>query len=276
MYRNPVPHLKGVLVHFSRNFLIFWLAALLHTSCVTNRKYQMLQKGDVNKSELRTDSVVRSYSVNEYDYKVQTNDIISVRFESLTPKEYDFLTAQTPAQSGNALVGGALLFGELVDEKGEIPFPVVGKTKVGGMTIYEIQDNLQALAAKYLESPVVKVRLLNYRITLLGEFNKEGTVVLNNNRVTLLEAIGLAGGLTDLADKTDLKLIRQTDNKVEVVYLNVLDENFISSPYYYVHQNDVVIAGALKQRPYRKYFGQNISLVLSSLSLLLLVLTYSK
>jgi len=256
----------------------FWVigVGLCLQSCVTNRKYQMLQKGDVNKSNLRSDSVVRTYSVDRYDYKVQTNDIISVRFESLSPKEYDFLTSQTPTQSANALVGGALLFGELVDESGEIPFPVVGKTKVSGKTVYEIQDYLQSLAAKYLESPVVKVRLLNYRITLLGEFNKEGTIGLNNNRVTMLEAIGLAGGLTDLADKTNIKLIRQANGKVEVIYLNVLDEKFVSSPYYYVHQNDILIAGALKQRPYRKYFGQNLSLVLSSLSLLLIVLTYSK
>jgi polysaccharide export outer membrane protein len=236
----------------------------------------MLQKGDVNRSNLTPDSTVRSYTVNKFEYKIQTNDIISVRFESLTPKEFDFLAVQTPNQSGNALVGGALLFGELVDEKGEIPFPVVGKTKVAGLTVYQVQDYLQGLAAQYLESPVVKVRLLNYRITLLGEFNKEGTVVLNNNRATMLEAIGLAGGLTDLADKTDLKLIRQNGDKAEVIYLNVLDEGFIQSPYYYVHQNDVIIAPALKQRPYRKYFGQNLSLILSSLSLLLIVLTYSK
>lgn len=243
---------------------------------MTNKKYQLMQKNDVNQSNIKPDSVIRDYSVAKFDYKVQTNDIISVRFESLTPKEYDFLAVQTPGQSGNALVGGALLFGELVDSQGEIPFPVVGKTKVAGLSVYEIQDYLQGLAAKYLESPVVKVRLLNYRITLLGEFNKEGTVILNNNRVTMLEALGLGGGLTDLADKTNLKLIRQFGDRVEVAYINVLDENFIRSPYYYVHQNDVLLAAPLRQRPYRKYFGQNLSLVLSALSLVLIVLTYSK
>jgi polysaccharide export outer membrane protein len=255
-----------------------FLASLVVTavsSCVTNKKYQMLQKDDVNKPDPVMDSVMRRYDVDRFDYKVQTNDIVNVRFESLTSKEYDFLASHTPTQN-NVQVGGALMMGDLVDENGEIPFPVVGKVKVGGFTVFQIQDNLQSLADKYLESPIVKVRLLNYRITFLGEMNREGVVTLNNNRVTFLEAVALAGGMSDLADKTAVKLIRQKGGRVEVVYLNVLDENFVLSPYYYVYQNDIIMVPPLKQRPFRKYFGQNLALVLSSLSLLLIAATYAK
>lgn len=235
-----------------------------------------MQKNDVNKQNMPSDSVFRKYSIEPFDYKIQTNDILSVRFESLTPKEYDFLSKGADPNAANPFVGGALLLGDLVDENGEMPFPVVGKVKVIGMTVYEIQDYLQKIANQYLESPIVKVRLLNYRITFLGEVNREGSITLNNNRVTMLEAIGLAGGLTDLADKTSIKLIRQKGNDTEVVYLNVLDENFIQSPYYYVYQNDILIVPALRQRPFRKYFGQNISLIISSISLLLIVLNYTR
>jgi len=258
---------------------IIWrlcLLCLLASSCVTNKKYQLLQKGDVNMSNLQADSVVRKYDVDDYEYKIQTNDILSVRFESLTPKEYDFLTQAIDPAAANPFVGGALLLGDLVDEQGEIPFPVVGKVKVGGFTVFQIQELLQKLAVNYLESPIVKVRLLNYRITLLGEVNREGLVALNNNRVSMLEAIGLGGGLTDLSDKTNLKLLRQNGNKIDIIYLNMLDENFIKSPYYYVHQNDILIVPPLKQRPFRQYFGQNLSLVISSISLLFLVINITK
>jgi polysaccharide biosynthesis/export protein len=253
------------------------LLLLATASCVTNKKFQLLQKKDVNKQNIPSDTVVRRYSLEHFNYRVQTNDVLSVRFESITPKEYDFLArAADPVMGNAAFIGGPQLLGDLVDEKGEIPFPVVGKVKVAGMTVFEIQEHLQEVAKQYLDSPVVKVRLLNYRMTLLGEVNREGVVVLNNNRVTMLEAIGQGGGMTDLADKTSVKLIRQTGDQTQVVYLNLLDENFINSPYYYVYQNDILIVPALRQRPFRKYFGPNISLVISSISLLLLVVNLSR
>lgn len=258
-------------------FTFFLLASVFFVSCISNRKFLYLQKGDVNKSDLPKDSVVRTYSVNPPEYKIQSEDIISVRFESLTSKEFDFLNqTNSTAAVGGAQIVGALLLGELVDNNGDIPFPFIGKVKVRGLSIFEIQDKLQTIAAQYLESPVVKVRLLNFRFTILGEVAKEGTVVLNNNRVSIIEAIGWAGGLGDFADRANVKLIRQEGGKTTVQYIDLLKEDFINSPYFYLHQNDVLVVPGLKQRPYRKYFAQNLSIVLSSVSLILLVLTLKK
>lgn len=254
----------------------FWmlLCVLGLTSCVTNKKYVYLQKDDVNVKDLPKDSIVRTYDLQQYEYRIQPEDNISVRFESLTPEEYDFFNRGLDQQMNQNLnQGNAILIGELVDPNGEIIYPVIGKVKVAGLTVYEIQEKLQELANVYLESPVVKVRLINFRFTILGEARREGTVILANNRVNYIEAIGLAGGLTDMADKRNIKLIRQIDGKAQVSYLNLLDENFINSPEYFVYQNDVLIVPALKQRPYQTYFGKNLSLILSSLSLLLITLT---
>lgn len=219
------------------------------------------------------DSVVRDYRIDLFNYRLQTNDIIDVDFKSLTPKEFDiFSKNELPmGQAFNINQGGALLIGHLVDERGEIPLPVIGKVRVAGLTVFEAQDTLQMIANKYLESPTVKVRLLNYRYTILGEAVRQGTIVLANNQVTLLEAIGQAGGLTDMADRSKVKVVRQKGADVEVQYINLLDEDFIKSPYYYINQNDIIIVPALKQRPYQTYFGKNLALFISSLSLLLIV-----
>lgn len=250
--------------------------AFIISSCVTNKKYVYLQKDDVNKKDLPKDTVVRTYTIDQREYKIQPEDLISVRFESLTPKDFDFLNQNQSSQNTNITGSNALLIGELVDRAGEIPFPFIGKIKVGGLTVFEVQDMLQKTTNQYLESPVVKVRLLNFRFTILGEVAKEGTVVLSNNRVNLLEAVGWAGGLGELANRSNVKLIRQINGKTSVQYIDFLSEDFINSPYYYLHQNDIIIVPPLKQRGYRKYFSQNLALVISSLSILLLAISFNK
>ncbi|MBI3481547.1 MAG: polysaccharide biosynthesis/export family protein [Bacteroidetes bacterium] len=185
------------------SLLLFFAGVLVLSSCVPNRKFVYLQKNDLGKKDLAKDTATRKYNIQQFDYKVQTNDILSVRYQSLTTKEFDVLGQQSQQTTGS-LIGGALLAGDVVDEQGQIPVPVVGKVTVAGLTIFQIQDTLQRLANIYLESPNVKVRLLNYRATFLGEVNKEGSVTFNNNRVTLPEAIGLVGGLNELADRAAL------------------------------------------------------------------------
>jgi len=245
---------------------------------VTRKKILYLQKeGDLDKKH-PSDSITREYDLVDFNYKIQTNDIISVRYQSLTAKEFDIMVQQSQSNNINNNIGsniGALLIGELVDEEGEIPIPVIGKVKVAGMTIFQAQDTIQKLADKYLESPIVKVRLLNYRATILGEVLKEGTITFGNNRVTMMEAIAMIG-LGELADRSHVKLIRQTGSKTEIHYINLLEEDFLRSPYYYVYQNDVIIVPPLKQRTYRKYFGQNAALILSVISLFLVTYSLTK
>ena len=241
------------------------------TSCVPNRKILYLQKDDLYKKDIETNKMIREYAIDTFVYRIQPNDVLSVRFESLTPKSFDFLTNQATNQAGITSQANPLLIGELVDEQGMITLPALGQFKVAGLTVFELQELLRTVAGKFVDSPIVRVRLINYRVTILGEVNKEGTITLQNNRVSIVEALGLAGGLNDFAERSKVKLIRQTNGRAEVIYLNLQDENIINSPYYYLHQSDVLIVPPLKQRPFLKYFGQNLSLVLSILTIALLI-----
>jgi polysaccharide export outer membrane protein len=261
---------------FMRHFSLFFLAfVIVFSSCVPTRKLIYLQKKKGDETRVHThDAVLREYKIEDFDYKIQTNDIIWVKYQSLTEQEFDLSQQQTTTAGGTT--GGALMRGELVDEHGEIPVQVVGKVKVAGLTVFQAQDTLQKLANRFLESTIVKVRLLNYRVTILGEVNQEGTIPLQENRVSLLEAIGLAGGLGELADRSNIKIIRQVNSKTEVSYVNVLSEDFMKSPFYYVHQNDLIIVPPLKQRTFKKYFTQNVALLLSGVSVVLLVLSLTR
>lgn len=97
-----------------------------------------------------------------------------------------------------------------------------------------------------------------------------------NTRVTLAEAIALAGGLTDLADRSAIKVIRQKGNQAEVFYMNLLDESVINSDRFYVQQNDLIIVPPLRQRPIRRYWSENLALFVSTLTVILLLINLTK
>jgi len=251
--------------------LILICCLLLLGSCVQNRKYLYLQKNDLHRDGPAQDSVaVREYDLTQFEYKIQPMDNLSIRFESLSPQEFDFLSKQAGQNNVMNNPATAFLYGELVDDAGFINYPVIGKVQVAGLSVFEAQDKLTKLALEFLESPKVQVRLYNFRVTLLGEVLHEGVVPVNNNRATLLEVVGFAGGLGELADRGNIKVIRQHAGHAKVYYINLLDEKFMTSPLYYVHQGDIIIVPPLKQRPFRKYFGPNLALVVSSMTLLLL------
>ncbi len=266
---------KLIYAYMKKHFLLLYFLMILLSACVSNKKVVYMQKDDLKQKEVPLDTVVREYAILPFEYRVQAQDVLSIKVESLTKEEYNFFNLSTIGDgvNNNQLnPNNAAISGELVDDEGYILFPVVGKIKVAGLTIFEAQSTIQSVAEEYLENPIVSVRLLNFRYTLLGEVNEERTVNTFNNRISIVEAIGMTAGLTDLADRSKIKLIRQVDNATQVHYLNLLDEDIMNSPYYYVHQNDIIIVPPLKQRPYRKYFGQNIGFLLSSLSTVLLAI----
>lgn len=243
-----------------------------------NRKVVLLQKDDLHAKEIPLDTILRRYPAQSFDYKIQPNDLLYIDIKSLTNEQVDVFTkvngGNQAALNPMMLQGpGALLMGYLVDDKGEIEIPVEGKINLGGLTVFDAEQKLTMIVKKYNDQPIVRVRVINYRFTVLGEVMREGTHVLGNNRISLFEAIGVSGGFGELADRSRVKLIRQTAEGTSIQYLNFLDESLMASPYFYIHQNDVLVIPPLRQRPFRKYFGQNFSLFISTITSLVLVIT---
>ncbi|MCX2745184.1 polysaccharide export protein [Mangrovivirga sp. M17] len=252
----------------------FLFLIILTSSCVTNKKVQYMQHDDVNvrQHSLATDTVIRTYNLPDYTYLIQPEDVLSIRIQSLTGEEYDFFArAQNQGNQGGATRNQSMI-GELVDPEGMIDYPVVGRIKVSGKTIFQVQDEIKELAAQYVAEPVVRIRVLNFRFSILGEVDNEQTVTVQNHRVSLPEAIALAGGFGELADRSQVKLIRSNGGETNVIYIDMLKEDIMTSPYYYIHQGDILIVPPLRQRPMRRYFGQNLALFVSTVSVVLLAL----
>jgi polysaccharide biosynthesis/export protein len=249
---------------------------LLATACVPSKKLVYLQKDDLkNRKQIPKDSVLRTYTMDIQETKIQPLDLLSVQFESLTSEEFDFFSKSGSNMRTGTTAASINLTGILVDVNGEIEYPVVGKIKVAGLTVFEAQVKLRDIASKYLRDVVVRVRILNFRFTLLGEVAGEKTVTASSTRLTMMEAIALGGGLTELADRSNVKVVRQVGNQSQIFYVNLLEEKFIESEYFYVQQNDVIIIPPLRQRTFKKYFFSNLGLVTTGISAMFFFLSVS-
>ncbi len=256
--------------------IFFGFGLLVMNACVPARKLVYLQNEDelAKRKEIPKDSVLRKHTLDVREYRIQPLDLLSISFETLGDEndKFDFLSKISSQARGSSLAA-ASLSGILVNKEGEVEYAVLGKVKVAGLTPFEAQDTIRAFASRYLDDVVVRVRLLNFRFTVLGEVNGEKTIVSPNTRLTMMEAIGLSGGLGELADRSAVKVIRQNGGETEIYYVDLLKEQFLESPYYYVQQNDVIIVPPLKQRTFRKYFSGNIGILTASISFAVFVIT---
>jgi polysaccharide export outer membrane protein len=263
-----------------RTWLVLGVTLLIFGACVPNKKLVYLQKDDLKKrKEIPKDSILRSHPLKIQEYRVQSLDNLSITFETLSEDgdAFDFLDKLSPQRrSGGNIAANASVSGVLVDTSGHIEYPVLGRIKVGGLTIFQAQDTIRARASQYVPDVIVRVRMLNFRYTVLGEVNGEKTIVVSNTRLTMMEAIGQAGGLGELADRSHVKVLRQVGNNTEVFYVNLLEEKYLESPFYFVQQNDVIIVPPLKQRAFRRYFTSNLGVITSGISFVLLIITLSR
>ena len=167
----------------------------------------------------------------------------------------------------------------LVDNDGNIDFPVLGKIKVADMTKNQVEAYLKSQLRPYLkEEPLINVRMVNYKISVLGEVNRPNSYTITNEKVNVLEALALAGDLTIYGKRDNVKLMRESvDGKREVVILDLTDKNLIHSPYFYLQQNDVLYVEPNKTRmrnsKYSALTGQILTGVTAAVSVASLIVT---
>jgi polysaccharide export outer membrane protein len=136
----------------------------------------------------------------------------------------------------------------LVDQQGDISFPNLGKIHLAGLSIEQARDSFKLKIGRYIKEPIVNVRWLNFKFTVLGEVARPATYTLPERSVTVLEAVGLAGDLTNYGNRENILIIREQDGTREFGRINLRDRAVFSSPYFYLKQNDVIYVEPLKQK----------------------------
>ena len=177
---------------------------------------------------------------------IQTDDILSITIQTLDISASNTMSQTSASSSGsgtsekNSSPEAAAVSGFLVDKDGNVEIPILGVLKLAGLTTTQAKELIRKKASQYYKDPTIQVRFANYKITILGEVSRPSTYTMPNEKVTILDAISLAGDLTIYGKRENVLLMRDNGDKKEIVRLNLNSSNTISSPYYYLKQNDVV------------------------------------
>ena len=220
------------------SFSIFALMILMLASCASSKKVAYFQNA--------VDGVVER-SEGLYDAKIMPKDILTITVSTTNPEAatpFNLTISNTLNATGQMYSGSGVPQTYLVDNNGEIEYPVVGNIKVAGLTKNECQELVKSKIKAFLaedENPIVTVRMSSYRVTIIGEVRSPGVIPVGTEKMSILEALASAGDLTIYGKRDNVMLIREEANGQKTVHrLNLNDANIISSPYYYLQQNDIV------------------------------------
>ena len=200
---------------------------------------------------------------------IQKNDILSIVVYS------DAIDQGTTDRLYNLANTGinAATQGYLVDNEGYIQYPRVGKLKADGLTKHQLSEEITKRLSNELKNPSVIIRLTNFKITMLGEVARPGTISLPSEKVTILEAIGLAGDISVYGKKDDIVVLRDVDGSVEHGKVDLSSKNLFESPYYFLRQGDVVLVNPSKNkaRLSDQVFNQRLGIAFSVVNMVALL-----
>lgn len=239
---------------------------LLLGSCVGRRSINYLNDPSL------TPGASKLFENQKFEYRIQVNDVLSIRVLGLDDQQWRYFNVES--QNGGGMVSDAALYvnGFSVDKNGQVHLPQAGKLKVQGLTVGEAQDLVQRKINEYFTTATVILKMVNWRVSVLGNVSRPGAYMVYNNQITILDALALAGGPDELADKTHVTLMRQSDRGVQALYVDLSKTDVLRSEYYYLLPNDVVYVPALRARSGRLNL-EVLAIILSTLSTAAVVFT---
>lgn len=245
----------------NKNWILLILSILVLSSCVSKREVLYFQDADY-------------YIPQEIFYepvKIQPNDILNIRVSALVPATAEPYNAHAAGGMGNSSIELLKLEGYLVGKDGTITYPVLGKLDVAYRTTSELEKGLQELLENggHLKDPIVNVRLLNAKVTVLGEVTNPGTYSFTEQNITLPQALGFAGDLTINGERQDVLLIREEEGVRRIHHLDLTSTEWFNTPYFYIKPNDFIVVNPNVAKVKSAGIIGNAGIVLTIVSILL-------
>lgn len=242
------------------------LVVLTMTSCASKKDFLYLQS---------TAASTATESVSSYETTIQPDDVLllliaSENAEVSAPYNLKAYNILNTTEAG--AIGREQMQTYIVDKQGHIDFPLLGMIKVGGLTKAQAIALLKDKLKDHVKDAVINLRILNYKVTVLGEVNKPGAITISSERITLLEALGMAGDLTIYGNRKNLLIVREVDGVKTMNRVDITQSDFLTSPFYYLTQNDVVYVEPNKTRINSSVIGPNVTVGISIVSLIITVI----
>jgi polysaccharide export outer membrane protein len=250
----------------SKLLLFVFLSVYFFSSCVSKKDIIYFQNDEIDQSKVS----------NSYKTIIKPDDLLQITITALdTEAVRPFnLAAVTYSTTSNSAIGVAQQQNYLVDNKGEIDFPVIGKLKIGGLSRDEVINFLKhKLEPDYILNPNINIRIANYKISVLGDVSRPGSYTIPNERITILEAIALAGDINISGKRENIMVQREEDGQKIQYRVNLLSNNINISPVYYLQQNDVVYVEPNYARIQSASSNSNTSLFISVTGLIITIVS---
>ena len=246
----------------NRNLLVMLtIFIMLFSSCITNYDLEYVRSND---SYIKIEN-------NSYKYRLSVGDLISVQISTTTEQQHDFFNQERSSNS-QLMTQNPYLYGYVIKEDGYLDLPSLGKVQAEGFTLRELENIIKQIALSFFEQPVVKLNIINFELTILGEVNKPGTYKIVDPEVNILYALSLAGDMTPFGDRKKVKIIRNTNSKNEVFYVNLTEIDVLNNKDFMLHPHDIVYVAPVKKKFYAiNNISNAVSLFLSSITIYLLI-----
>ncbi len=251
-----------------RNISLIFILSVLAIGCVPQRDAIYLQKKD-------SDSALISFKNVKPENTINVFDQIYIQVSSFDEGNINFMSNDPNRYGGGRTEADLAMVSYTVDNQGNVKLPILGKTKIDGLTTYQASEKIRKELESYLNTPSVKVSFVNKSVTILGSVNNPGRYFYASEHLSVFQALGLAGDISEYGNRKEVVIVRDKNDEVIYKRVNLTDRELLSQSNLYVQPDDVVYVEPLKRRHWG-FQSFPWTLVLSSITTFILVANYVK